>query len=317
MRRDLIADDVFDDIARQPKEKLKTDRSLKELLQLVHDELKGCKTFKEHRGLCHFICALGLQNLITKSECDILDEVLIRPKLSIFERMFYSPYHDSYWFKEGSKYPRLRWLKKRIKALELAERAEKTPQKLLEKQVENLKIIISNKSLLEQKVGRLENENSNLKQGIMNLALNFSCKRFIVGKKTTGKTTLIKNMIMSMTNYFIFDFCNEYKNVPAKNKYVPTDNIDVREINAILRKNKNNIIIIDCVELLPTRVIMNLILEHNFIIASQSKKRIEKYLSGANVVYDLGTLDEFSKGIITDGIDVFQLDQRNFSRIID
>ena len=78
-------------------------RSIKILLGLLKQRVKEDTNFL---GMCWNMDELFFNDIITSLEHDELDEYLTAntPK-----------YHDGYWWKQGDKAPRHRWLNKHIK----------------------------------------------------------------------------------------------------------------------------------------------------------------------------------------------------------
>ena len=112
---------------------------------------------------------------------------------------------------------------------------------------------------------------------ILESSLRFSIRRFIVGKKGSGKTVLLRCILPYLKgNYFIIDSYNEYEVFPNKNKFVPDRSLTLKKqiesIKEVITKHKDKVIIYDGVfyqELFDFMVFESFRL--NFIITSQSK----------------------------------------------
>ena len=125
-------------------------------------------------------------------------------------------------------------------------------------------------------------------------SLNFRVQRIVVGGKGSGKTTFVKNKILpQLTNYFLIDTYGEYDNVPAERKY-SLDNSDSIHGNAdkiieIIEANRDKIIIIEEPYLWDNfKWLLNFATGRlEFILITQTTKRIESLLNVTDVIYDL------------------------------
>lgn len=156
---------------------------------------------------------------------------------------------------------------------------------------------------LERKKNKLENTIHDFKKEytsfVTETKMNFSIKRAIVGKRGVGKTTFIKTILEKTPNYFIIDLSCEYDEVGDDKKFVPDRGLELKEleekVKEVVLKNKDKTLIIEDSQLIPNFInwfILNS-RDCNFIITSQSKKRIQNYINDIDFIYDFGTLDEF------------------------
>lgn len=174
---------------------------------------------------------------------------------------------------------------------------EETYSKLLT-EIEDLK---QAKTKLEKSESYLQNELKELKQEFAKFAtetkMNFNIKRFVLGKKGSGKTTFIKSILQKINSYYIIDCTGEYDYVSENNRLF-VDVKDKYNISNILEKieqNKDKLIIIDSPELLgAVDWFMLNSRKYNFVITSQSKCKIERYIDDVDFIYDFGTIDEFN-----------------------
>lgn len=174
---------------------------------------------------------------------------------------------------------------------------EETYSKLLN-EIDKLK---QAKQKLEESKSNLQNELKDLKQEYAQFAtetkMNFTIRRFILGKKGSGKTTFIKSILPKINSYFIIDCTGEYDYVSESNRlFVDTkEKYDISNILERIEHNKDKLIIIDSPELLGSiDWFMLNSRKYNFIITSQAKGCVEKYIDGADFIYDFGTTDEFN-----------------------
>lgn len=98
------------------------NRTLLELLIIVRDKLskphikleeKHCNRhyYTNKYGLCRFVYLLESRRFINKHEHEKLQDYILMnypPHSRLYKKV------EGYWFKPGSKPPRLRWLDKRI-----------------------------------------------------------------------------------------------------------------------------------------------------------------------------------------------------------
>lgn len=155
---------------------------------------------------------------------------------------------------------------------------------------------ISNTQTIKDLKQQYELLNKEFGNYIADSKMNFRIKRFIVGKKGSGKTTLIKSLLPRLKNYMVFDFCNEYKELPADKRFVVGDALDLEHIVDGINANKDKLIILDGIDFTGNiHWIMNMSRDLDFIIVSQTKWRVEPFLEEVDFVYDFGCGDEWLK----------------------
>ena len=89
---------------------MKKHRDLLELLKLMYEYTK---TEKDYAGLCATVCEMHYLKIITSIERYILNKYIDQNPIPNFDGRW-----GWYWWKEGNKYPRLKWLKEQSKILE-------------------------------------------------------------------------------------------------------------------------------------------------------------------------------------------------------
>jgi len=186
---------------------------------------------------------------------------------------------------------------------------EKTYSNLLN-EIDELKKTNEN---LQKHESYLQNELNELRQEYRDFViitkLNFNIKRFVLGKKGSGKTTFIKEILPKIKAYYIVDFTGEYDYVNSENRLCIdlNEKINTSDILEKIEQNKDKLIIIDGIELIGSiDWFMLNSRRYNYIISSQSKNKIEKYIDSVDCVYDFGTSDEFSKKLNQNKVVVFQ-----------
>lgn len=180
---------------------------------------------------------------------------------------------------------------------------EETYSKLL-KEIEDLK---QQKTKLEKSECDLHNEVTYFKKIREEYAsfatetkMNFSIKRIIVGRRSCGKTTFIKSILSKIPNYFVIDPNGEYTEIDTDRKFIPDVNLKGDELKEKLKQvvleNKHKTLIIEEQVMIPDFINWFMLnsRDFNFIITSQSKKRIEAYIDDVDFIYDFGTIDEFN-----------------------
>jgi len=138
---------------------------------------------------------------------------------------------------------------------------------------------------------------------VTNVKMTFSIKRLIVGRKASGKTTFIKEILHKIPNYFVIDTNNEYNEVAEDKKFVPAEKTSyddlLEQIKQVVLDNKDKTLIIEETMigegfshwfLLNSRDI-------NFIMISQCKRRIEPFIHDIDFIYDFGTIDNFKGSV--------------------
>ena len=88
----------------------KKERSINELLQLL---LNNINLFES--GLCYLISDLYIKDIITISECAKLEYYVNINKPINFNTLLHCMKDGYFYWKRGSKEPRIKWLKKHIK----------------------------------------------------------------------------------------------------------------------------------------------------------------------------------------------------------
>src|SRR5574343_263501 len=91
-------------------------RSLEELLQIILDNIEGLET-----GLCGLVGDLRRNGTLTTTEADVLLTHISYNRPSKFSSILaYINRYSCYYWPEGLKYPRKKWLKKQIKQVKAA-----------------------------------------------------------------------------------------------------------------------------------------------------------------------------------------------------
>jgi len=182
----------------------------------------------------------------------------------------------------------------------LKNKIEELENKIEELEKENRKL----DKLNEQQSDILEEVKKEYADFVTNTKLNFSIKRIVVGNKASGKTTFVKSILHKIPNYFVIDLNAEYNEVVEDRKFVPKVGIKPKELDKKVRQvvldNKDKTLIIE--QGLDYSFLQWFLLNSrgfNFILISQSKKRLEPFINDIDFIYDFGTNDSF-RGVIKD-----------------
>jgi len=146
----------------------------------------------------------------------------------------------------------------------------------------------------------LEDEQKEHHKSVVESKLDFSIRRFIIGKKGTGKTTFIKEEILpNVKHFFVIDTCNEYTHLDRKQKSCYDKNKscsqNIEKFDKAIRRNADKLIILEDSSILKDNMewFMDIVQSANinFIIVCQVKHLLEKHFDYVDFIYDFGTLD--------------------------
>lgn len=168
---------------------------------------------------------------------------------------------------------------------------------------------------LTNEIALLKEQNANLllskEAAIMKLieirerfSMSFSIRRFIVGPYASGKTALLKNVIIPNlgNNYFLVDVNNEYDFVPLENKYVLDKKLSGKELRddllVMFKLHSSKVIIMEDAMVFDrdfSWFFHGTDRNRQFIIVSYTLSSISQHIGAADLVYDFGATDYFQR----------------------
>ncbi len=129
-------------------------------------------------------------------------------------------------------------------------------------------------------------------------SLNLSVKRFIIGRRGSGKTVFLQKVIIPklMGNYFLIDLNNEYDLVSPIKKYVVEKHLSTKQLIQklvdIFNQHSSKVIIVeDAMIYGDLSWLCKTSSTRQFIVVTHNANSIAKYIGLADFVYDFGSDD--------------------------